>query len=133
MQVNTSTTFKIRAVGLMLVVGCSTTMYSEQQRPSPPKELIQYIQDARGLGLSETQIHANAVRAGWPVAVVDQSIAQVRNSTSVESSTPTTPTSAGTRASIADGEPPTSNNTSVTPDLPPSLPGDYHIGAGDVL
>ena len=116
----------------MLVVGCSTTVYSEQQRPSPPKELLQYIQDARGLGLSETQIQANAVRAGWPVAVVDQSIVQVRNSIA-EPSAPTTPTNTATKNTIADGAPQTANIPTVTPDLPPSLPGDYHIGAGDVL
>jgi len=40
------------------------------QDKSVPKELAQYIRDARKAGLTETQIQANAVKAGWPAADV---------------------------------------------------------------
>ena len=42
------------------------------QETAPPKELVQYVRDARKAGLNDKQIQQNAEGAGWPgVAVTD--------------------------------------------------------------
>jgi polysaccharide export outer membrane protein len=46
---------------------------------TPPKELVQYIRDARKAGLNEFQIQQNAVNSGWPQGLVTESIAYVRS------------------------------------------------------
>jgi polysaccharide export outer membrane protein len=52
----------------------------ESAAPStPPKELVQYIRDARKAGLNEFQIQQNAVNSGWPQGVVTEAIAYVRS------------------------------------------------------
>jgi polysaccharide export outer membrane protein len=40
-----------------------------------PKDLTQYIRDARKAGLNDNQIQQNAVKAGWPATVVSEAIA----------------------------------------------------------
>jgi polysaccharide biosynthesis/export protein len=126
----------------MLLVGCWTPMYGEQERPSPPKELIQYIQDAGRLGLSDTQIQDNAVRAGWPAVVVTQSIAHVRNTGPAPQPTQSTATPANSPATATSthpvqgpvSEPQASPAVPTTPErTSPSIPEGYQIGAGDVL
>src|SRR5690349_11650339 len=52
----------------MLVVGMT-------QDKNPPRDLVQYIRDARKAGLQDNQIQQNAVKAGWPVALVSEAIA----------------------------------------------------------
>jgi polysaccharide export outer membrane protein len=46
---------------------------------TPPKELVQYIRDARKAGLNEFQIQQNAVNSGWPQGLVTQAIAYVHS------------------------------------------------------
>jgi polysaccharide biosynthesis/export protein len=46
---------------------------------TPPKELVQYIRDARKAGLNEFQIQQNAVSSGWPQGLVTDAIAYVRS------------------------------------------------------
>jgi polysaccharide biosynthesis/export protein len=46
----------------------------------PPKELIEYVREARKTGQNEFQIQQNAVKSGWPEAVVNEAIAYVRSS-----------------------------------------------------
>jgi polysaccharide export outer membrane protein len=41
----------------------------------PPKELVQYVRDAKKAGLTEKQIQQNAVTAGWAAAIVSDAIA----------------------------------------------------------
>src|ERR1017187_10320044 len=53
---------------LMLCLGLA-------QDKAAPKELAQYIRDARKAGLNDGQIQQNAVKAGWPAAVVSEAIA----------------------------------------------------------
>src|ERR1017187_8632118 len=53
---------------LMLCLGLA-------QDKAAPKELVQYIRDARKAGLNDGQIQQNAVKAGWPAAVVSEAIA----------------------------------------------------------
>lgn len=132
MQVNGRTMCKI---GLLLLIIVCVPLYGEQEKKAPPKDLIQYIQDASRLGLSEAQIQENAVRAGWAAAVVSESIAHVRNSSAAPGAPATATPAATPPAGDAQPSPsaaPTSAPTAEPPDEP-AAPGDYHIGAGDVL
>lgn len=63
----------------------------ESAAPStPPKELVQYIRDARKAGLNEFQIQQNAVNSGWPQGLVTQAIAYV-HSTEKDGDAPSKP------------------------------------------
>jgi polysaccharide biosynthesis/export protein len=46
---------------------------------SPPKELVEYIREAKKTGQNEFQIQQNAVKSGWPEGVVNEAIAYVRS------------------------------------------------------
>lgn len=127
MQINTSALFKLRAISLMVLSGCAT-LHGEQERKAPPKELVQYIREAGDLGLKDAQIQDNAVRAGWPAAVVTESIAQVRASAAAPAKTPESAPAAAQQQQQTQQQQP-------LPQQAPSrgVPEDYHIGAGDVL
>ncbi len=57
---------------------CIVCLPLNGQDQGPPKELIQYVQDAQKAGLNPFKIQENAVNAGWPAALVTEAIAQVR-------------------------------------------------------
>ncbi|MCC6367120.1 MAG: polysaccharide biosynthesis/export family protein [Bryobacterales bacterium] len=75
-----------------------------------PRELIQYIEDAKRLGLKENEIRQNAITAGWSKELVGQALAIVRYM--------------GEDVSTRKGE---------SPDRKTVEPAGYRIGAGDVL
>ena len=133
MQINTSAMFRLGAVSLVLLSGCAN-LYGEHERKTPPKELIQYIQDAGRLGLKDAQIQDNAVRAGWPAAIVTESIAYVRTSTPTATTVAEPqPTPATAPAQTATPSSDQSRKPVTVAEESRSLPEDYHIGAGDVL
>lgn len=45
----------------------------------PPKELVEYVREARKTGANEFQIQQNALKSGWPEALVNEAIAYVRS------------------------------------------------------
>jgi len=57
---------------LVLMLGLGL---AQAQDKALPKELIQYIRDARKAGLNDSQIQQNAVKVGWPAAAVSEAIA----------------------------------------------------------
>jgi polysaccharide export outer membrane protein len=57
---------------------CTVCWPVNGQDKAPPKELVQYVQDAQKAGLNAVKIQENAVNAGWPAALVTEAIAQVR-------------------------------------------------------
>jgi polysaccharide biosynthesis/export protein len=80
-----------------------------------PRELIQYIEDARRLGLKEDDIRQNAVIAGWNKDMVGQALAIVRYINEAE---------------------PARAKTGTGPEAPRKRlmePAGYRIGPGDVL
>ena len=106
----------------------------EHERKTPPKELIQYIQDAGRLGLKDAQIQDNAVRAGWPAAIVTESIAYVRTSTPTATTVAEPqPTPATAPAQTATPSSDQSRKPVTVAEESRNVPEDYHIGAGDVL
>lgn len=88
-----------------------------EQPQKAPRELIQYIEDVKRLGLKENEIRQNAVAAGWNKEMVNEALAIVRYLS--ETSLPVKSSSPGAAA------------TGIA--KPASEPDGYRIGAGDVL
>jgi len=78
---------------------------------SPAKDLIEYIRDARSLGLKDSELRQNAIKAGWKSELVDSAL-QSAERTDSSSPDPTKTADARPERAIAN---------------------EYVIGAGDVL
>jgi polysaccharide export outer membrane protein len=94
-----------------------------------PQDLVQYVRDARKLGLEDPQIQQNAVKAGWPAATVQAAIAFIRSSSQPEKSNavPGEADSSGNSGAPAASSPkPTATVPAQTPPPPaatPAIPG----------
>ena len=60
---------------VLLMMGIPTISTAGQGDSIPPKELVQYIHEARQRGVNEAQIRRDAVASGWPATAIDQAIA----------------------------------------------------------
>lgn len=71
----------VAAVLLVSVCFPSLRAFAQQSTTpnAPPKELVEYVREARKTGQNEFQIQQNAVKSGWPEAVVNEAIAYVRS------------------------------------------------------
>lgn len=96
---------------LVLILAAPLAVSADDRQT--PKELIQYVEDAKNLGLKEEEIRQNAIAAGWNKDKVGEALAIVRFLG--ESSTRPSTTS-------KDG-----------PKRPSTEPDGYRIGPGDVL
>ena len=118
-----------------------------------PKELIQYVQEARKLGVNDTELKRTAVQAGWKADVVDEALetlgAPDKNSPQPvapdkNSPAPVAPAPKATPEGQAATEPrglpetKTPPETKGSPEKPPQkpdrgVPDQYQIGEGDVV
>jgi polysaccharide export outer membrane protein len=80
-----------------------------------PKELVQYVRDARKAGLNEQQIQQSAVKAGWPSAAVGDAIALA----ATDSKTPDKNAAKDPSSAVAAKAP---GGTAQTSTIPPSTP-----------
>ena len=55
-----------RSLAAALFCFCAACGQLAAQTADPPKELVEYIRDARKAGLNDTQIQKNGEKAGWP-------------------------------------------------------------------
>ena len=155
MAITRSAVCRLVVAGFILF--CGAGLYSAEDQKSPPKELVQYVRDAAKLGLQDSQIQQNALKAGWSAASVSEAIASVRAASPPPSgaagaNNPAAPPDkpAVTPAPAAAGASPAPNPPAAAPedrtissnpgvsDTPPSqktrgVPDDYEIGAGDTL
>ena len=102
-------TYKLKFGFCLMVYAASIWVVNAAEAPKSSKELFDYIQDARKLGLNDDQIRKNAVGAGWEQSTIEQTYSILRMLNQEKGS-----------------------NGSLFP-TPMALPGDYRIGAGDVL
>jgi polysaccharide biosynthesis/export protein len=145
MQINSNLMWKLRAVSFLIMAACAS-LNGQQDRKTPPKELVQYIRDASRLGLKDAQIQQNAVSAGWSAEVITASIEYVR--AAEEALRTTTPRVETTTKPVPADKPPTPivNPPTPQPQTPAAEPipqaatesrvdsqEEYYIGAGDVL
>jgi polysaccharide biosynthesis/export protein len=131
----------VRLVSTVLFLSSIGGLCGGQEGKTHPKELIQYVRDTVKLGLKDEQIQQNAVKAGWPVATVNDAIAYVRTVSPASDPVEIAPEPA------EKPKPPAAKPTSATvtepvkpPDAEPAQESeprrsrdDYYIGAGDVL
>jgi polysaccharide biosynthesis/export protein len=90
---------------LCLLAGMCVIGVRAADQARPPKELLEFVQQARALGLADPEIKKSAVIAGWKPAVVEQAVSKSRGG------------SEGSSASVKDR----------------GVPDTYRIGPGDVL
>src|SRR5215469_5861115 len=71
----------IAAAFLLLACAPSSRAFEQQSATpnAPPKELVDYVREARKSGENEFKIQQNAVKSGWPEAAVNEAIAYVRS------------------------------------------------------
>lgn len=63
---------------VLILLAYSVCLATGAQDETPPKELIQYVRDAKKAGQNEVQIQQNAVNSGWPLLKVNEAIFYVR-------------------------------------------------------
>ena len=66
-----------RVCGLAIFVILSVFtlgLWAADNQLTVPKELLEYVRDARHLGLKDAQIQQNAIKAGWDAATVQAAI-----------------------------------------------------------
>lgn len=130
------------------------------QSAAPPKELVQYIRDAKKAGLNDSDILKNAERAGWPPDLMKAAMGDAKSvPAEAVPGQPALPRPSGSAKTAAEtathpaaiaGPAKTPESTSKTyeasttaptnpaPTIPAAAkdrgaPDDYEIGAGDVL
>ena len=127
-------------IGLLLAC-----ILAAQKQEALPKDLMEYVRQARKAGLADSQIKLNAVRVGWPPEDLDAALelpggapaakpktAQTRKPAPKESPSPSA-------VAIEPAEPPRVVNEPVGRGVAPAAaaktaPDDeYFIGAGDVV
>ena len=133
---------------------------AQEQQKSLPREMTQYVLDARKAGLDDAQIQQNAVKAGWAEPLVKEAIEYVRavpkDLAGKDGSQPATSLAPAAPKTAADEEKPAP--VTATPTAPANVaarkpggtepeavgsvkpavanrgvPDEYRIGEGDVL
>ena len=137
----------LAAVVVALILGAAIVSHAAQAEQTPPKELIEYIRQARKQGESDAKIQKQAAAIGWPDTVVTQALAY-RESDKPAAASPMTPkevTATVETTPAASFEMPQSDplKTASAPDRSAAAPAsnvasragsdDYLIGAGDSL
>jgi polysaccharide export outer membrane protein len=147
----------VLVICLLLAGGVnSQALAQESAAPNiPPKELVQYIRDAKKAGQNDFQIQQNAVNSGWPQTAVNEAIAYVKSTDkdaaapppkpAVEKEKPATPAGGGAPPAAASvtappvTTPPDKGKAAAEPAdakhpaVNRGVPDDYKIGAGDVI
>jgi polysaccharide export outer membrane protein len=109
-----ATTSRITLITCFGLFLCGLPAASAQAPEKTTKELIEYIQNAKKLGLKDAQIRQNAITAGWDKARVDEAFVVIKYIGSDSAAPLNGPARQGEPASV-------------------KVPEGYRIGAGDVL
>lgn len=143
--------------GLIILIGGALPGIGQEQ--PFPKELIQYIRDAKKVGLPDAQIQQNAVIAGWNAAAVKEALeslggtpkpatatgvkeqeppkseapAQAVKPAFEQPSTASAPQRAGGETPAASATPAGNDGGSAPKAIQRNVPEEYRIGEGDVI
>jgi len=129
---------------VLLMMGIPTISTAGQGDSIPPKELVQYIHDARQRGVNEAQIRRDAVASGWPATAIDQAIAYEKsgsralgdsaNASAAPAAFPPSPRERQPLAPAASSAPATETiGTHAAAAKGERALEDYRIGSGDTL
>lgn len=125
------TAFQRKSAAAIILVALGIAMTSSaapvDQQPSP--ELLQYIRDAKGRGVTEARIKQQAVAIGWPVKQVDEALSYEKSGKGLKDE----PAAAVERQPVI--QPAQSPKQQAAPNQDGLMTADdnYQIGAGDVL
>jgi polysaccharide export outer membrane protein len=134
--------FQSKLVAIVILsVGAATVCLAAQADQTPPKELIEYVHQAKQQGQSDADIQKKAAAIGWPEAVVKKAIAYEASGKPLPASPMTPKEVAITPPSVPAASFDTSQTdpaaTAGTPEKAPAPPrggsDDYLLGAGDTL
>ncbi len=130
---------------LLMTAGIAIAPAAEQANNTPPKELVQYIHEAKRSGTKEDKIRKQALALGWPAASVEQAIAYEKSGETSQPPSPTAVTASPQEPKLEPGEVPAAapltrpahalgeGTNAVGAVANPKLPQDYRIAAGDTL
>lgn len=135
---------KTAAAVLFAMLGAAVISQAAQtDQPLLPKELVQYVREAKKRGEEEARIKRQAVTAGWPAAEVDQALANEKVEKSVVAGVPAAvsvapqaPQSAPSQLQPLAPAPAEASDRTLPPAGIPVNRGvsdDYLIGSGDTL
>jgi polysaccharide export outer membrane protein len=111
------------AAGVMLVAGLAGSAAPAKQGTGT-EELVQYVTKARTAGLDEAAILRGATNAGWSAAAVKEALARTPAKAPGAPPAPAGQQGEASPATREGTEPPAKER---------GVPGDYQIGAGDVV
>jgi len=126
------------AAAMVLISMGAKVAISQATEPALPKELVQYVRQAKGQGVADAKIKKQAQAVGWPAPLVDAALVSVKD----------TKTSSNTAGVEAKFETPAATPAELRPTIPATpggtpptvtvgstqvVPDDYLIGAGDTL
>jgi len=146
--------FTSAAAVVLLSIG-SQVGTSQAAEPALPKELVQYIRQAKGQGVAESKIKKQAEAVGWPSSLVDAALVSAKDNNAAAPDTaavsakfeppaaapaelqPVAPAplaiNAGTPAANAAATPAGGAPVATSAGAGQLVPDDYQIGAGDTL
>jgi polysaccharide export outer membrane protein len=78
-------------VGVLLPAAVMAQAPSKSKGTAVAKDLADYIQDARKLGLNDDELKVNAIRAGWKAGVVDEALKALPASPNKDADNPEKP------------------------------------------
>lgn len=105
---------RLRLIKVLCVLFCwAACPVQAGENQKAPRDLIEYIEDAKRLGLKESEIQQSAIAAGWNKDKVVEAMAVARHLDNTGTSTPANP--------------------SMPPRRNVSEPAGYKIGSGDQL
>ena len=131
-----------------MAIGIAMSGVGARAEKLPPKELVQYIQNAKRRGMNESQIKREALASGWAASVVDKAMAYTKKGNASLSAAPSADAGAPGRTqspaavfempsgAVADRAASTQDPVAAPKDnlsKSGSVPEDYQIGAGDAL
>jgi polysaccharide export outer membrane protein len=133
--------FKFAGLVLLLISGTPVSLRGAQSDQAPPKELVQFIRQARQRGIEEAKIKKQLATVGWAEADVEKALAYEKSGKALPASTdpaasiitapiPALPAAGGGPAPSIHREP------AAPPAGAPAGRGewdDYLIGSGDSL
>jgi polysaccharide export outer membrane protein len=123
--------FQYRVPAVLLAIGTLVISPAALADDNPPKELVQYVHDAKGRGLTEARIREQAQKVGWSSAMVDKAIAGETGGRKLLERNDTATAAPESRTESTNRLPtpvPVSGADSVR-----AVPEDYQIGPGDNL
>src|SRR5215813_9947206 len=67
------------AVVVVLISVGGQVAISQATEPAVPKELVQYVRQAKGQGVADAKIKKQAQAVGWPATLVDAELVSVKD------------------------------------------------------